>query len=296
MSDSNPPPDPPDEARPDSRSKPPAQQAALTVYGAVGYTLLTLFVALLVLDLSSLVRPGLSRDLVNNQLCFALAFSLGIYFVVRFHLPGRSLADALGARPSPAWVYVVALLTGLTLQLPITWLDGLVEGLAPRTDEELAGIAGLFVFRSTWHKVLVAAAATTLGPFLEEMLCRGALFRAMRLRSSTAVVVTASAACFALLHLSLRDMGPVFVSGLALGALRAVSGSVVPALVAHMAFNGVTVFCILAGIVRMGERTPAMPWYHGTAGLAGVGLLLYVAHALARRSPAVQAATAGDAS
>jgi membrane protease YdiL (CAAX protease family) len=267
---------------------------SLSLIGAVGWTLTTVFIALLALDASAHFRPGLSADLVNSQICFALAFSITTFLVVRFHLPTRSLGDALGARPSHPALYVMALLAGALMQLPADWLGGVIERLSPRSDEELARLGEMFVFRGVWHKLIVAAVATAVGPFLEEVFCRGVLYRAMRFGASPRVVVVGTALCFALLHLSLYDMAPVFLCGLVLGGLRAMTGSMFVSLLGHMGFNGVVTFAILAGYTKMGDRGPSMPWTWGLGGAVGVVALLAGMAAISRRSEAVTTALAED--
>lgn len=285
----------PRSSRPPERPKPTIRPPrGLSAIGAVGWSLATVFVAFLVLDLTRILRPGASGDLVNGQLCFSLAFALMTVLVVHFHLSAHALRDVLGARPTHPALYVIGLLGGVALQLPSDTLGGLMDQLYPRSEEELASYALLFQTHSVAHKIMLAASAAAIGPLSEEIFCRGVLYRALRVRSSTSVVVVVTAVCFALLHLSLRDMPAIFMCGLVLGAFRAMSGSMLVPLMAHMAYNGVVIFTVLAGITRMDESGSHLPWYFGVAGALAVGGLLFATATLSKSSALVQAAVAED--
>lgn len=95
-----------------------------------------------------------------------------------------------------------------------------------------------------------ASAGTTLFlavavavPILEEWLCRGVLWLAVRPRLGVTTAVLATAVCFGLLHAMngayLFEVPHRFAMGLMLGWLRHRTGSLAPCVLAHALHNGV---------------------------------------------------------
>jgi membrane protease YdiL (CAAX protease family) len=108
---------------------------------------------------------------------------------------------------------------------------GLLVGavlLAPLTAGSLSG-RGLGGF---WTWAALAALIATL----EEIAIRGALFRQWSEEAGPVAAIVAGAVAFALIHLpryGLNAMPLDAAVGLALGGLRALTGRVLPAAVAH---------------------------------------------------------------
>ena len=90
----------------------------------------------------------------------------------------------------------------------------------------------------------------------EELACRGAVYDAFRRRSYIWANVMA-AASFAILHGSPAQIAYALPFGLFMGALRELSGSVLPCMAAHMAFNGTSV---AAALVVADPSQSAAPW------------------------------------
>jgi membrane protease YdiL (CAAX protease family) len=74
-------------------------------------------------------------------------------------------------------------------------------------------------------------------PVFEEALCRG-LGYALFAPFGPAVAVAVTAVAFTLAHGVLFDFPVILTTGLGLGCLRAVSGSLYPCLALHAVFNG----------------------------------------------------------
>ncbi|MCU0658397.1 MAG: CPBP family intramembrane metalloprotease [Polyangiaceae bacterium] len=265
----------------------------LSLIGAVGWTALVVLLFSLILSLSATFRPGLSRELVNLQICFGLAMALGALLLTRLHLPSRDGVEALGARPTPWWLLFAGLVVGVLLQAPALWLDGWISQRWPLAPEEQERQALLFSFQSVGHKVAFVAAAGLVGPLVEEGFCRGALFRTLRRTHGPGPTVLITTGCFALLHLDPRYAANAALCGLALGALRLWSGSLWVSLAAHVAFNSVTAVALLGGWVKLGESRPLGALW----GALGTGLVLGVLAAIwwgASRSEVVAQAVEAD--
>lgn len=288
------PPSVPPRSEPRPSTSPPGDRP-LTPVGAIGWTLFSVLAALIVVDLSQLARPGRSPELVGYQIGFSLAFGIVTYAILRVHLPARSLHDALGVRPSHPAVYLLAMLVGVGLQVPATLLSNAVHTAFPRSPEELAHLAQLYSFSGQFHRAAFAFAAILLGPVSEELLVRGALFRALGPYRSRASLVVTTAISFTLLHLAeLRGYPEFFTSGLLLGYLRSQTGSLAAPLLAHASFNGTIVFAMLLGKVTLDEQITPL-----SAPVVAGGLTLLLAslagiHLLSRSSDVVQEARGED--
>ncbi len=100
----------------------------------------------------------------------------------------------------------------------------------------------LDVLRGDPHGLLKAYlvfTAVALAPLSEELLFRGLLMPFLARRAGLAVSITASAALFALLHFNLAAFMPIFLLGLALGGLYALTGRIAASISLHALFNGV---------------------------------------------------------
>ncbi|MCP9929846.1 CPBP family intramembrane metalloprotease [Cyanobium sp. AMD-g] len=90
-----------------------------------------------------------------------------------------------------------------------------------------------------------AFTALVVAPLFEEVLFRGVLLPVAGLRLGGAGAVILSAAVFAIAHLSLAELGPLFVLGLGLGWLRWRSGRLGSAVLMHALWNGLTFMNLL---------------------------------------------------
>jgi membrane protease YdiL (CAAX protease family) len=79
-----------------------------------------------------------------------------------------------------------------------------------------------------------------IGPFVEELLFRGLGVSLLR-PFGVGVAVVGSAAAFAAVHGLLEGFTLVFLLGLGLAVMRAVSGSVIPGMVLHCTFNAIAI-------------------------------------------------------
>jgi membrane protease YdiL (CAAX protease family) len=84
---------------------------------------------------------------------------------------------------------------------------------------------------------LILVAAVIVAPLGEELLFRGAIFGTLARAGGVGLPIVGSAALFGLMHLTPGHAAAAFVSGLGLGWMRAVTGSVWPCVVAHALNN-----------------------------------------------------------
>jgi len=96
-----------------------------------------------------------------------------------------------------------------------------------------------------WALLCFALTAMVLAPLFEETLFRGVLLPVLAQRWGARPAVLASAAVFALAHLSLAEFGPLLVLGIGLGILRWRSGRLGASVLMHALWNGFTLLNLL---------------------------------------------------
>ncbi|WP_241434316.1 CPBP family intramembrane glutamic endopeptidase [Prochlorococcus marinus] len=79
-----------------------------------------------------------------------------------------------------------------------------------------------------------------MAPLFEELIFRGVLLPALVKKQGRVLSVLVSALIFALAHLSVGEMPPLFVLGIGLALLRLSSGRLLPCVLMHSLWNGVT--------------------------------------------------------
>ena len=106
----------------------------------------------------------------------------------------------------------------------------------------------------------VAALATFTAPLVEEVVYRGVLYSALRRRLGAIAAVVAVVAIFAAIHFpqyieSVAALVTITLLSLVLTVVRAWTGRLLPCVVIHLLFNGITsIFIVLAP--QAAEKTP----------------------------------------
>jgi membrane protease YdiL (CAAX protease family) len=259
---------------------------------AFGWTLSAAFLLSLLLSASVAIRPSSATDLVQLGGIEALVFVLSIMWVLRVHGGDAPLGPSLGLRPTHPALLGLGVCLGFTLHFPAEFVDGLVQRFLPDSGEQIATEAGLLSASTPARLVLVLVVIACVGPFVEELFFRGALYGALRRSYSLGVTTTVVAACFVVGHLNAHRWPALALIAFALTYLRAASGSLLPALALHVTFNAVTVLAFVAGPPPIGTpRIEPMPLALGS--VATAGLLLMVRY-VAVRAPVARRGRAED--
>ena len=90
--------------------------------------------------------------------------------------------------------------------------------------------------------ILLFITTTLLAPLFEEIIFRGILLPTLSRDFGIILGIIVSAFIFALAHLSLGEMPPLFVLGIGLGITRIASGSLLSSVIMHSLWNGLTFF------------------------------------------------------
>ena len=88
--------------------------------------------------------------------------------------------------------------------------------------------------------ILLFITTTLLAPLFEEIIFRGILLPTLARDFGIILGIIVSAFIFALAHLSLGEMPPLFVLGIGLGVTRIASGSLLSSVIMHSFWNGLT--------------------------------------------------------
>jgi membrane protease YdiL (CAAX protease family) len=113
-----------------------------------------------------------------------------------------------------------------------------------------------------------------VGPFAEEVLFRGYVQTRLRERWGPVPAVVIAAALFGLLHFDLVHSPFAFGMGLGLGYATERSGSIWPAVWAHMANNTISVLLSASGMTQTGDTTGAGMLLGSSAAVAGFCILI----------------------
>ncbi len=228
---------------------PPLGLADVTILIAGGFVVLgELFVPQLLIPLvQALLAPLASRPALAQGLQVLLLYA-GLMAAPLLILAAQ--LRPIGQPPAGGWLQwrwqpagsALALALGHVLMvLPLVAFSGwLVEQLWKNSS---GSNPLLDLVLSTGDPLALAAlalTATVLAPLFEETLFRGVLLPVLGQRWGRGWGVVVSALTFGLAHLSLGELTPLVVLGLALGWLRLRSGRLAPCVLMHGFWNGLT--------------------------------------------------------
>jgi membrane protease YdiL (CAAX protease family) len=240
--------------------------------------------------MAELLREAGRLDLVSGVLCQAAAFLGTLIFFTLTYEKDRPLPEVLGLRRTSVALCAVAAATGVALQGPLTLVSDAIYHVWPMPEERMRELEDLFRLPLLHQKIAVLLCAGVLGPAVEEMFFRGALFRALRRRHPPGLTVVGVALLFALAHLEPRDYLPVLLGGMAMGYVRSLAGSLWPALFLHASFNLVSTYFAL----RVGLEADVLSRPASMAGVLATVVLIVFYRALALRSETCAQARAAD--
>jgi membrane protease YdiL (CAAX protease family) len=219
----------------------------MNAMAATGWFAAATFLYLLVGSTLASLRPGSEKDLVSGVACQAIGYLTVLFLILRVHAPDAGVRDFVGMRPTDPLFYGIGVGLGVSLELPIDLLYTAIVRRWPLRSEDLEDqLSALFSTASSPKRAAFALAVILVGPMLEEVLFRGAIFRPMLKVHPPSMVLVVTAALFALAHFSAQSWLPIAVMGVALGFLRQQSGSLVPSMLAHVAFNAIPFYAMAA--------------------------------------------------
>lgn len=240
------------------------------------------------------VRPSVVTDIVSIGAMEALVFVLGVLGLFRLHGTDAPLSHQVGLRATHPALGVVGLLLGLALHFPAEALRQLMEYFVPTPPEVLAQRAALLDGSTPLRAAMVLVVVGCVGPFVEEIFFRGAMYGLLRQSHAVVGSTVTTVVAFVVSHLDPRMWMPLSVVSAALGFLRAASGSLLPGVALHVAFNTVTVVAVASGVATIDDPADVdlvmlVPGWIATL------VLLFVAARLARSEDAAKARALDEA-
>ncbi len=94
--------------------------------------------------------------------------------------------------------------------------------------------------KNFWSLTVLFITTVLMAPFFEELIFRGTLLPVLVSKQGRTTSVIVSALIFALAHLSVSETPPLFVLGIGLALLRLASGRLLPCVIMHSLWNGIT--------------------------------------------------------
>jgi membrane protease YdiL (CAAX protease family) len=252
------------------------QDRPLTFFSAAIWTLIAMMLNVVIVQLTEQGREGAMMDPVSRTGALALAYSIVLFCVLRLHEPQASIRHVLGLRPPSILAVLCALAVGAALSLPSDWLDNALEARFPSSPEDEEAVKAVLTVTSVGKGISLFLTLAILQPLLTELFFRGVLFTPLRRtrRAETVILGVAAFETLGNLSASPRLTISLLAATLVFSWIRGVTGSIVPAIVAHVAFNAVSVVPICLRRPEL-QPTKTLLLVSGVAALSSlVGLSL----------------------
>ena len=206
----------------------------------------------LIIPISDLLFNNFSSPLKDSLRVFIgyCSMTLGPLLIIRYQLMGLSPTVIDGGwlqwKIKPIQEGILKAIRGWLMVMPLVLLIGWLMN-------EIIGDQGgsnpllELVLRSNEFIPLFLLLITTvvLAPVFEELVFRGILLPVLVSKVGKISGVLLSALIFALAHLSVGELPPLFVLGIGLGLMRLSSGRLFPCALMHSLWNGVTFISLL---------------------------------------------------
>ncbi len=221
----------------------------MVILVAGGFVVLgEVFLPALVVPISGLFINGFSTPMTQslNVLIGYISMTFPPLLILYYQLKGLSTS----IRPKEGWLQwkpfplnkaVFGAINGWLMSMPLVLLSGWLMtyffgdqgGSNPLLELVLNS-------RSIFPLILLLITTVVLAPLFEELIFRGTLLPVLVNRMGRTYGVLVSALTFALAHLSFSELPPLFVLGLGLAFLRLSSGRLLPCVLMHSLWNGIT--------------------------------------------------------
>ncbi len=234
------------------------------------------YLVLQIAALAAVLLRSVSHGLTPEQAAYAIktdpvtlgavqAAVLGaaVFVVVRLVGKDASTRETLLLRPVPKRMLALCLLGGAAMQFPLAEISNLVQERWPIPIEAQLVQRALLTPESWVDGFGAVFAFALVAPVGEELFFRGLLLPGLAGRYGTAPSLFATAILFGAVHYGFpSSVAPAVLAGLVLGGLTAKTGSVLPAIAAHIGNNGL-ILLLPERLVRIeGLNTIGEDVYH----------------------------------
>ncbi len=209
----------------------------MTFFIAAMWSAAALFALDLLHALFGMLRAPAHVDLVTGVLCQGVAFLATLYAMVFVYDREKPASEVLALRRPSVLLALLATAIGVALHGPLTLIANAIYGRFPLPEQDVEMMREILTASTLRDKIAFVAAAGVVGPVVEEVFFRGALYRNLRRVHPPSLTLFGMSLLFAAAHLDARTFLPDFLGGLAMGYVRILSGSLWPAILLHAAFN-----------------------------------------------------------
>lgn len=238
------------------------------------------------------VRGQNRIDIVSGGLCQVVAYSVVLFAILRVHAPDSGIRELLGLRPTSIAFFPLAAVYGVAAQFPAGAIAWAILERFPIANDGNALLHASVLAARPFERVMIALMVCGLGPLVEEVLFRGAIFGPLKKRLGNVEIIAFTSILFAAVHLQWQTFLPIALLGAGLGLFRLWSGSLVVSVLAHSAFNAVTLYSMTFPPPEVDEP-PHVAFV--VAGTFFVALSLFLTWFIGRRSDVAKQARELDA-
>jgi len=206
----------------------------------------------LIIPITDLLFNNLSSPLKESLRVFIgyCSMTIGPLLIIRYQLMGLVSSGIDGGwlqwKIKPIKEGLFKAISGWLMVMPLVlligWLTNEIFGDQGGSNPLLELVLGSDEFIPLF---LLLITTVVLAPVFEELVFRGILLPVLVSKVGKISGVLLSALIFALAHLSVGELPPLFVLGIGLGLMRLSSGRLFPCALMHSLWNGVTFMSLL---------------------------------------------------
>jgi membrane protease YdiL (CAAX protease family) len=192
-------------------------------------------------------------------------------------LPRHRGHELLGLGPTSTPVVALGLVAGAALTFPLGELDNLWQYVWPPSEQEILTMLQIYEPESAFERVFILLALVAAAPLGEEMVFRGVLYRWLADSSRPVAALVVTSVLFGAAHVFIpRTIVLIVPVGLMLGWLVMRTGSILPTIAAHAAFNGAPLVATWSGLTVNGWNNIGAedPHLHPALVVGGTAVLL----------------------
>jgi membrane protease YdiL (CAAX protease family) len=271
--------DPPED---DSEPRTPGERRPISFLAGAGWTFAVSLTLGIVVELCEELRPGATGDLVTFSAAYVLTHLVALFVLLRVYEPEGSIREVVGLRKTSVVACLLALPLGAGAYPTMNALDEMVARRFPITEDESALLTKLVTTGTPSRSAFLAVSLAFALPLVEDVFFRGFLFGGLKKGRTLLSAVMGTAIFYALAQGDPRSIGSALALGLTLSWLRAQTGSLIPAMLAHVAYAAIPVIHLLR------SQDPLHDAYARPLLIGGAALTLACAaavHFLAAKDP-----------
>ncbi len=229
----------------------------MTLFRAAVWAFAANLLHMLLIGITVSIHSSAGDDIISAVICQGIAYLLILFFILRVHAPEMSIREFIGFRKTHWGFFPLALVLSVAAQTPINTLYELILKRFPIPPEAMNQLSVQFATSTMPKKIFIATSIVLLGPIIEELIFRGALFKGLKQKQPFFQVLLITSLLFAVAHPQAQIYIPITLVGLCLAFLRWFSGSIMPSIVFHIGFNALP---LLAMFFNKPEESATINW------------------------------------